>query len=240
MTKPLAEARQPASEATASGDLRLGWRAAIAFHRRLFRLAVHDLSNPLAAARLLAELARRGASGGDDVAALVDQLGVAAERLQGLRALLREGGPEDFEVGPALELAFQVVAREVERVGARLLVDLAEEITAFLPRHLFLQATIAGLLATIESAEDGDLLVLRSRLRHPEVPAEDGGEEEALLVVELESASRRRRACRPDERLCLEMLASDLDGRFEILPGAGEGNDPDWRLVMPGLAAAVT
>lgn len=231
MTLDPADSRQPAGEA-ASDELRLGWRAAISFHRRLFRLAVHDLSNPLAAARLLAELARRGASGEDDVAALVDQLGVAAERLQGLRALLREGGPESFEVGAALELAFQVVAREVERVGARLLVDLAEEITAFLPRHLLLQATLAGLLATIEDAEDGDVLVLRCRRRE--------GEEEPLLVVELESSGRRRRACRPEERLCLEMLASDLDGRFEILPGAGAGNDPDWRLVMPGLPDAAS
>ncbi len=236
MSQIPAEARQNDSTTTAEDPLRLGWRAAISFHRRLFRLAVHDLSNPLAAARLLAELARRGASGEDDVAALVDQLGVAAERLQGLRALLREAGPESFEVTAALDLAYQVVAREVERVGARLIVDLAEEVTAFLPRHLFLQATLAGLLATIESAEDGDVLVLRARLRADESETKDAEEDEPLLVVELESSVRRRRPCRAEERLCLEMLAGDLGGRFEILPGAGGANDPEWRLAMPGPA----
>lgn len=233
MTTSPGEARQKAGEDTARGEVRRGWSAAIAFHRRLFRLAVHDLSNPLAAARLLAELARRGASSEDDVAALLDQLGVAAERLQGLRALLREGGPESFEVAAALELAFQVAAREADRVGARLMLDLAEEITAFLPRHLFLQAVLAGLLATIESAEDGEVLVLRARRRR--IEGRRAEDEDELLLVELESSGRRRRDLRPEERLCFEMLASDLDGVFEVLPGAGEAADPDWRLLMPGL-----
>lgn len=233
MSLPVAETRPPTTDKEARDELRRGWRAAIAFHRRLFRLAVHDLSNPLAAARLLAELARRGASSADDVAALVEQLGVAAERLQALRALLRQGGAESFEVTAALALAFQLVAREVDRVGARLIVDQAEEMTALLPRHYFLQATVAGLLASIECAEDGDILMLRARLR----PAgEDGAAGEATLLIELESSGRRGRTCPAEERLCLEMLADDLGGFFEILPGekpAGGRPGPDWRLVAP-------
>lgn len=232
MAIPIAEARPSASDDPARADLRLGWRAALAFHRRLFRLAVHDLSNPLAAARLLAELARRGASSADDVAALVDQLGVAAERLQGLRALLRQGGAESFEVTATLELAFQLVSREVERVGAKLIVDQAEELTAFLPRHFFLQATLAGLLASIESADDGDVLVLRAR-RAAAIDSNRGAAGGDLLLVELQSSGKRRRACEAEEKLCLEMLADDLGGRFEILPGDQLAGDPDWRLAIP-------
>ncbi len=138
----------------------------------------------------MAELARRGASSADDVAALVDQLGVAAERLQGLRALLRQGGAESFEVTATLELAFQLVSREVERVGAKLIVDQAAELTACLPRHFFLQATVAGLLASIESADDGDVLVLRARPRTAAARARA-----RALLVELQSSGRRRRPC---------------------------------------------
>jgi len=224
----------------ARAELTLGWRAAIAFHRRLFRLAVHDLSNPLAAARLLAELARRGASSDNDVSALLEQLGVAAERLQGLRALLREGGSESFEVTVALDLAYSLVEREAERVGVVLNVDRAEEINVFLPRHFFLQATIALLLASIESAEDGDVMILRARCRNRQAESQDSPDE---LLIELESSVRRRRVCRPEELLCLEMLAGDLGGFLEITPGQNEpgarpGHDPDWRLVLPSLSMA--
>lgn len=225
MSIPVAEARQHSTEAAAGEKLRLGWRAAISFHRRLFGLAVHDLSNPLAAARLLAELGRRGASGQDDLAALLEQLGLAAERLQALRALLREAGPESFAVTTVLELAEKLVAREVDRAGARLLVDLAEEITVVLPRHLFLQAVLAGLLASLRDAQEGDVLILRARCR----PAADGQGDQ--LLIELESSTRVHHASPPEELLCLEMLAGDLGGRFEILPGEAPAG-PDWRLAM--------
>lgn len=203
----------------------LGWRAAIAFHRRIFRLAVHDLSNPLAAARLLAELARRGASSDDDVNALLEQLGIAAERLQGLRVLLREAGPENVELGAVLELAAALIARETERVGARLMVDRAEDLVAMVPRHLLLQVVLAGLLTSLEGAADGDVLILRSR-REP-------GER---LLVELESSGRGERPCRPEERLCLDLLAQDLGGIFEVEPGTRPAHDPDWRLVLSPAA----
>jgi hypothetical protein len=228
MSPPVAEARQLSTEATAGEKLRLGWRAAISFHRRLFGLAVHDLSNPLAAARLLAELGRRGASGQDDLAALLEQLGVAAERLQALRILLREGGPESFAVTTLLELAVKLVAREADRAGARLLVDLGEEITVNLRRHFFLQAVLAGLLASLRDAQEGDVLILRARCRQA---AEGQGEQ---LLVELESSTRVREASPPEELLCLEMLASDLGGRFEILPGGAPPAGPEWRLLVEG------
>lgn len=213
-------------EADGAGDTALlGWRAANAFHRRIFRLAVHDLSNPLAAARLLAELARRGASSDTDVNALLEQLGVAAERLQGLRVLLREGGPENVELGATLELASSLIAREAERVGVRLLIDRAEDVVAVVPRHLLLQAVLAGLLTSLESGADGDVFILRSR----------SGPEDRKWV-ELESSGRGQRSCRPEELLCLELLASDLGGIFEVEPGTRPAHDPDWRLVLPSTA----
>jgi hypothetical protein len=196
------------------------WRAASHFHRRLFRLAIHDLSNPLAAARLLAELQRRGASTAEDLEDLTGLLGRAASVLGDLRAIFRDGPCEPVDVGPALELVLALLESEKTRAGVQVLIGRLAEARLLAPRHLLLQWLLAGLLGALDASRAGDVLVLGLEI-------EDG-----QVRLDLQASAPATRQPSTEELLCLRELAAELGGRWLVAPGERSSRDPAWALLL--------
>lgn len=218
------------------------WLAAGRFHRRLLRLALHELANPLAAARLLAELQRRGAGSAEDQLHLADQLGRAATLLGELRALAREGLPEPIATQSTIETVLALTASEASRVGARLIVGHTEDLRVRVPRYLLLQVLVLGVLAVLDQfgdqggADQESLWVLSQQQEGDEVVfCLEGAASQPISKTD-GALSPPRPAGSPADVEAFHAMVREMGGGVLVAPGDRVAHDPAWRFTLPGVA----
>ena len=134
---------------------------------KLMRILLHDVSNPLAAVRMMAEVASRGsrhyADPGRLTADMVQHLDVAISAMRTLRGLAQAvGRSQSLDAVALFSEAVTILGSELDR--RELTVDLsriaAPEPEIVGSRDAFLWLALGALLMTLGRSSEGDVLVI--------------------------------------------------------------------------------
>ncbi|MEM1204116.1 MAG: histidine kinase dimerization/phospho-acceptor domain-containing protein [Acidobacteriota bacterium] len=190
---------------------------------RVVRILLHDLSNPLAGARLMLEVLRR-----DSLRIDPDELGEDMRRnfhqitgiLGSLRRLTQAQGPRRLDVPPLIREAADLLGSELQRRDVTLEVQLGapSSWTALAGRQELLMVLLGGLLTTVDRTPDGGRLLLCAGDAPPAHWRLElwvrGGELQGDSAIPFDAVAR---------------WAEDLGGRM----AAGTGDGPQWALDLP-------
>lgn len=197
---------------------------------RSVRAGLHDLANPLAGVRMLAEVARRR---GDDgtLGEMVRHLDQVQDTLRRLRGLLHVDLRRKLDLRGAFARAGELLASELGRRDVTVEIDALPEESGFHEEAHLLPLALALLLASVGRSAEGDRIVLAL------VPRED------TVCLEAHVAGSRRASTPspptpgpPDPEIeteFLRVLVSTVGGRLAHAPGARADRDPDWAIEWP-------
>ncbi|MEM6792420.1 MAG: hypothetical protein AAF725_00430 [Acidobacteriota bacterium] len=236
-------ARQPAARLEPVPDLRLDDRPvltprapaphdveAFSMLARAVRSALHDLSNPLSAMRMMTEVLVRTEETGSERASTLRDLSTYLDQsiavIAGLRTLVRaDSAVQVLDVRRELEAVASLIGSDFRRR------ELDIEIAAADPEDAqslvagsgsFRLIALAGLLMSCERAQPGDTL----RLTYRGGPA--GVQEMSCENLARPGAGPAgvEALGRPGAAALLEQLVGACDGRLSV----GSASGPDWRI----------
>ena len=198
---------------------------------RIVRAGLHDLSNPLSAMRMMAEVAAHGANlPANTPASLRDMTGhldAAIDTIHNLRSLIHsDSAANELDIDKELRLIATLLRSELSRRDLQLECLVPRGAIAVAGRNAFRLLITAGLYSTFCRAAPGSQL----RLTWSEL---DG--ETKRLSCHLEGSGRPALTDEMPGADLLRRLAASCDGHFTVAPGERPEGNPDWQIELAAV-----
>ncbi|MEM8931807.1 MAG: hypothetical protein AAGE94_11575 [Acidobacteriota bacterium] len=191
---------------------------------RALRAGLHDLSNPLAGARMLAEVSRLGDDGGKS-GSVVEHLDATNASLRRIRGILAADLRRQICLRAAFAQVVEMVSSELARREVEVEVEALPEDEGHHCEAMVLPFALSMVMAAVSRAAAGDRIVLTL------LPCRSGS-----WLLEAHAVGSRTPPAFPDPAIdpaLLARLAEDLGGRLTVVPGSRPQRDPEWAVAWP-------